>query len=231
MHPVFSIEESLRFGWQKTKAHSKLLFQVLLALFALQVVSAIVQKTLEHTFIGGIASLVLGVVGIIVGTGFTLITLKIAKGEVAVFKDIVPPMRLVWYVFLASVLVGILTVAGLILLIIPGIYFAVRFSMVRFAVLDGAGVMESFSKSTALTNGVKWQLLGFLAVVVLLNILGAIALMVGLLITIPVTMIAFSRVYLELAKRAPMPVAAAAHDHASHEGHEHHDHSDPNHTH
>jgi hypothetical protein len=226
MQPVFSIEESLRFGWKKTKEHSKLIFQVLLVLFALQVVSAIAQKVLAGTLIGGLASLALAVAGIIVGTGFTLIMLKIAKGEAVVFKDIVPPMRLVWYVFLASLLVGILTVAGLILLIIPGIYFALRFSMVRFAVLDGSGVMESFSKSTALTNGVKWPLLGFFAVVVLLNVLGAIALMIGLLITIPVTMIAFSHVYLQLAKKAPAAQAAApapmAHDH---------DHSDPNHTH
>jgi len=232
MHPVFSIEESLRFGWQKTKQHSKLLFQVLLVLFALQVVSAIVQKALENTLVGGLASFALAVVGVIVGTGFTLIALKIAKGEAAVFKDIVPPMRVVWYVFLASLLSGILVFAGLILLIIPGIYFALRFSMVRFAVLEGAGVMESFGKSTALTNGLKWQLLGFFAVMILLNILGAIALMIGLLITIPVTMIAFAHIYLALTKKAPAVavVDAPAAPKQSGEGHDH-DHSDPNHTH
>ncbi len=42
MHPPFLISEALQFGWEKTKAHSGLLFQVLLTLFALQVLYAVV---------------------------------------------------------------------------------------------------------------------------------------------------------------------------------------------
>ncbi len=253
MDTAFSIEESLRFGWQKTKENSLVLFEVVLTLFALEVVSAIIKSSLHGTALGALASLVVGVVGIVLGTGLLLITLKVARGEPVEYKQIVPPVEVVWSVFLASLLLGVLVFAGLILLIIPGIYFALRFSMVRYAVLDGAGVMESFEKSTKMTDGLKWQLLGFFAVVIVINIIGAILLMVGLLVTIPVTMIAMGQVYLKLKARAGEGHAAMAHTHEhhdhsheghdhSHDGHEHHghthegnehnhDHSDPNHTH
>lgn len=198
MHPVFSIEESLRFGWAKTREHSGLLFQVLLALFALQVVSAMVRSTLEGTLLGALAALALAGLGIFISTGLAVIALKLARGEHAEFRDIIPPSELVLGVFLASLLAGILVLAGLILLIIPGIYFMLRFAVVKFAVIDGASVTESFDRSTELTRGVKWPLLGFLLIIILINIIGALLFMVGLLVTVPVSMIAYAHVYLKL---------------------------------
>lgn len=222
MDTAFSIEESLKFGWQKTKEHSFVLFEVILTLFALHVVQAIIERSLANTAIGVLASLAITVAYIVLGTGLLVITLKIAKGEKPEYREIVPPAHLVWLVFLASLLVGVLTFAGLILLIIPGIYFALRFSMVRYAVIEGVGVMESFERSTTLTDGQKWQLLGLAAVVILINIVGILLFVVGLLVTIPVTMIAFAHVYLKLKSHADhMPAHAHSHEH-SHEGHEHH---------
>ncbi len=198
MEHHFSIEESLKFGWHKTKAHSALLFQVMLTLFALEVVSSIVTKVLGHSALGTAASIVLGVVGLFVGVGFTIITLKLAKGEHTSYSDIMPPLKLVWHYFVANILSGLLVVIGFILLIVPGIYLLLRYSMVRYAVIDGAGITDSLRRSAQMTVGVKWHLLGFFAVLVLLNILGAILLLVGLLITIPVSMIAYAHVYQKL---------------------------------
>ena len=198
----FLIGESLRFGWHKTRAHSRVLFQAMLILFAVQVASSIVEKVLADTVQGTLALIALGVVGIVLGTGFTLITLKLAKGEHASLKDLLPRARLVWHYFCVSVVAGVIIVGGLILLIIPGIYFLLRFSMARFAVLEGADIIESLKKSSRLTRGVKWPLLGFLLVLLALNIAGALLFMVGLLITIPVTTLAYAHVYLKLKSRA-----------------------------
>ncbi len=100
-----------------------------------------------------------------VGVGFTLVTLKIAKGEHVEYADVIPPLKMVWQYAAALLIAGFLMVIGFILLIIPGIYFALRFSMVRFAVLDGAGIVGSLEKSGDLTRGVKWHVLGFLVVI------------------------------------------------------------------
>jgi uncharacterized membrane protein len=88
------------------------------------------------------------------------------------------------------------------LLIIPGIYLMLRYSMVRFAVIDGASVTDSLRKSAELSQGVKWHLLWFILAVIAINIVGAILLLVPLLVTVPVTMIAYAHVYQKLLGRA-----------------------------
>lgn len=201
MESPFSISESLRFGWHTLKAHSALVFKVVLTLLALQVAYAIVTKVLAGTALGFVAAMVLIIAEVVFGIGATLITLKLAKGERTTYNDIVPPARLAWWYVCASVLAGLIVVFGLILIIIPGIYFILRYFFVKLAVLDGAGITESLRKSAELTHGVKWHLLGFLIVIVLLNILGAILLLVGLLVTIPVTMLAYAHIYTKLLNR------------------------------
>jgi len=198
MKSSFSIQESLKFGWEQTKTHSKVLFQILLTIFALQVAQAIVGSTIQHELIGILATIAIAIAETVVGVGLTLVTLKIAKHERVTYADIVPPLQLIWSYVLALLLAGLITAVGFILLIVPGIYFALRFSMVRYAILEGSGVMASLEKSGKLTHGVKWKLLGFFLVLGFINILGAILFMVGLLVTIPVTMIAYAHVYQKL---------------------------------
>jgi hypothetical protein len=91
----FSIGESLDFGWQKTKVHSKLLFQAMLTLFALEVANVIVQRVLAHTLLGFAAEVVLCIVIIYLSVGLTVIALKIARGEHASYGDLVPNTALV----------------------------------------------------------------------------------------------------------------------------------------
>ncbi len=202
MTHAFSIHEALRFGWHKTRDHSALLFQVLLTLFALQVTSAIVDKVLAGTVLGVLASFALAVAGVILGAGFMHIALKLAHSQPAHYHDLVPKAQTVWLYFCTSVVAGLLVFVGIIALIIPGIYLALRFSMARFAVLEGAHITESLRKSSRLTHGHKWKLLWFFLVLGVINLLGALALAVGLLVTIPVSLIAYAHVYLKLKNRA-----------------------------
>jgi uncharacterized membrane protein len=103
---------------------------------------------------------------------------------------------------LAGLLTALLIVCGLVLLIIPGIYLMVRYSMVRFAVIDGASVTDSLRKSAELTQGIKWHLLWFILAIIAINIIGAVLFLVPLLVTVPVTMIAYAHVYQKLHGRA-----------------------------
>lgn len=198
MEHHFSIEEALRFGWHKTKAHSALLFQAMLTLFAIEVASAVVSRVLAHTVLGIAANIALLVVSIFLGVGLTVIILKLAKGEQASYSDVMPRSALVWRYLVAQVLSGLFIAIGFILLIIPGVYLMLRYSMVRFAVIDGAGITGSLRQSAEMTRDVKWQLLLFLIVIIMLNILGAVLLLVGLLVSVPVTMLAYAHVYQKL---------------------------------
>ncbi|MBP7770804.1 MAG: DUF975 family protein [Candidatus Pacebacteria bacterium] len=238
MTHTFSIKEAIVFGWHKVKAHSQLVFAVVLTMFALQVASSLVEKGLQGTAIGAAASIVLAVLGIILGAGMTLIFLKLAKGEHTQYREIIPNLSLVWKYFLTSLLTGLITLlplmagalASLALLVPTGavnfserapvvegnewafafsmiimavalgfaVYFGIRYSMARLAVLEGADVLESLPKSTKLTHNIKWRLVLFALAIAGLNLLGLLALVVGLLVTIPVSVLAFAHVYLKL---------------------------------
>jgi hypothetical protein len=220
-----SIEESLRFGWAKTRAHSMLIFQVLLTLFAVQIAQDIVNRVLAHTLQGALASAALFVVSVVLGIGFTLITLRIAQGHHMTYQDIIPPMGVSIAYIGAALLSGIVMVVPLIIGLIVGLvayallpmgasfvvcvivgaaavvatmYFGLRYAFVKLAILDDSDIVKSLRTSAHLSRGRKWWLVGFLITVCLLNLLGAILLLVGLLITIPVTMFAFAHVYVKL---------------------------------
>ncbi|MBX4192577.1 DUF975 family protein [Candidatus Parcubacteria bacterium] len=201
MNDPFSIKEAIKFGWEKTRAHSGLIFKVVLTIFGLQIAQSVVQHTLGASIEGVFAYLILVIVNVVVGVGALVISLNIQRGHHAEYSQIIPPLEMVVRYFFATILACIMIVVGFILLIIPGIYLALRFSMVRFAAIDGKGIFDALKESGKLTHGVKWKLLGFFIVVVALNILGFLALFVGVLVTVPVTMIASAYVYQKLLHR------------------------------
>lgn len=225
MRTTFSIVESLRFGWDTLKAHSALVFKVVLTILALEVAYQIVRRVLVGTAIGFLAEIVLIIALVVAGIGATVISLKLARHQEARFGDIIPPVELMFRYIFANLLAALITVAPVIvggiaviaigpspLAFIPDVligiamisgmvYFMIRYSMVRFAVLDGKGITGSIRASAEITRGSRWHLLGFIVVMLLLNILGAILLLVGLLISMPVTMLAYAHVYTRLSER------------------------------
>lgn len=101
--------------------------------------------------------------------------------------------------FIGSLLYSLLVMIGLLFLIIPGIYFAVRYYFVPYIIVDkDADIFESFDKSAKLTKGAEWQLLLFGVLSFLIFILGAAALVVGLFVAIPVVYIASVYIYRKL---------------------------------
>ncbi len=144
------------------------------------------------------------VVGLLVKMGTISLYLK-AYDNVgsAKFEDLWAPRHIVSFV-LASIVVGIIIFLGFILLIVPGIIWALRYAFVQYLVIDrGLDVSAALKESARITSGHKWQLLGFFLLLVLVNILGAICLIVGLLISVPVSALATVHAYRTLSRMAP----------------------------
>jgi hypothetical protein len=75
-----------------------------------------------------------------------------------------------WSVLLVSVLVGLATVAGLILFIIPGIYIGVRLAVsIEALVVEGRKGTQAMGRSWALVGGHWWHAFGTLVVAGLLT--------------------------------------------------------------
>lgn len=93
--------------------------------------------------------------------------------------------------FGASILYGLMVTVGLLFLIVPGIYLAMRFGQYQNAIVDrNMGVFEAFRYSSSITQNNKMSLFGLSILLVLINLAGMIALCVGLLFTVPLTWLA-----------------------------------------
>jgi uncharacterized membrane protein len=101
---------------------------------------------------------------------------------------------------LAVFLVAISVLGGCLLLIIPGIIFAVRLMFVNYIAAEKhISPMVALSESKRITKGYRWKIFGFLCVMGLINLLGLLCLIVGVLYTAPLTILATAILYKKLS--------------------------------
>ena len=100
---------------------------------------------------------------------------------------------------IAGILYGLIVAVGTLALIVPGIILAIMFQFYKYAIIDKKlGITESLNYSKELTRGYKWTIFGIDIVLILINLGGALLFLVGLIFTIPITMIAEAIMYKKL---------------------------------
>jgi hypothetical protein len=206
---TFSTKEALKRGWHLFKAHWKLLGLSTLIMLAISSFQGIGTHDYNEVRIGGIFfAILMMIVGIIIKIGWIKMLLKIEEGHHTELKELVAHAHLFLRFVVASILCGLIVGIGFILLLIPGIYFMLKYSFVPILAIDtDLGYGALFDKSAQMTNGVKWKFLGFLIVITLVNIVGIIPFGIGLLVTLPVTFLAYLHIYRKLLHHAHPVVA------------------------
>ncbi len=233
---TFSISEALAFGWETFKKNVGffIILVVILGIFQfgvsflvswltgetnvyVNVGSTQYQQTKEGVFAGNPAIVTLlnvisTIISLLISIGMMKIFLDFVDGKKGDLKDLYQQYPLALKYIGASILEGLIVLAGFLFFIIPGIYLAVKLSMTTYVVVDKkAGPIDAIKSSYEITKGNWWNLV-FLGVVSgLIAIAGALALLVGLFVAIPVIMIAYAFAYRKLSGSivAPAPVAAA----------------------
>jgi uncharacterized membrane protein len=116
-------------------------------------------------------------------------------------EEIVGQKEIYLQALIGNVVYYLMMIVGFILLIIPGIYVAIRFGTLPYVFVDQKlGWKEALKESSRLSEGYRWNLFGFALLLVAINILGALLLLVGLLVSIPVSFIAAAMMYEFLKK-------------------------------
>ncbi len=104
------------------------------------------------------------------------------------------------------ILTGIAIVLGLLLLIVPGIMLALMFLFSSFMVIDRElDPIEAMKESARITYGYRFELLFLMLILLALNVLGVLALGLGLLVSIPVSTLALVHAYRTLELKAKKP--------------------------
>lgn len=194
----FSIKTALIVGWEGWKRHGALLVFLWIMALLIPLIPNIIQTNLVEN--APVSRFVLAFIhfflSLITGMGMVTIALKAARGEEYQFSDFFSKINKIVPYFVAQVLFYLVVGFGFVLLIIPGIWFALKYCLYPFVVIDSyEGGVNALKNSNKITHGNKWHILLFWLVTFGINILGLLCLGIGIFITAPVTMIAWAHVY------------------------------------
>ena len=112
----------------------------------------------------------------LIGTG-ALLALLLAPDQPTVGSAIGRAGRLLPTLFLADILMQLLMVAGLIALIIPGLYLIARMAVTPAAIMSEqiSNPVRAIGRSFALTKGIGWRVFALLAISLILVFIASAA--------------------------------------------------------
>jgi uncharacterized membrane protein len=193
---TLQIKEAITFGWNATTKNFWLFAGIVLVLILVSRVPGSGSHHESQYFLLSVLGMVLSVY---IRLGFANISLRSADSKELNFNQMFAVNEKFWMYFGATVLFMISVALGSILLIVPGIIIALMWMMYPYIILEKKlGVIDALKESARITKGYKWQLFGFVLLLCLINIAGAIVFGIGLFWTIPTTSIAVAHMYRQL---------------------------------
>ena len=208
-----AVRTHLRIAWHAFKSHRRVLVLSVLILFGSWVTLEVTVVTL-HRF-GVALNVLLHLVFLMLFAGLMVglnsIALQIVDGRVPSLKCLTSLLARGPTYLLALSLYAVAVAAGLLLLVVPGVYLAVRYAL--FGQVLGArraSALEALRDAGLLSHGRWWTVFGFLVTVAALNIAGAALLGLGLLISFPVALLATSSLFRTLQRQSALLSPGAA---------------------
>jgi len=209
----FKFSDVLGFGWQTMKADFGFFLGVGIVYLALSNIPAISDVIARRLFGPGPAywtiyvfTTILGwIINIVLGIGLVKIALSFCDGQQPRFGTLFDASwNCFWRYLGTAILYGLIIFGGFLLLIVPGIIWAVKYGLCLYFVVDkGLGPVDAIKASGRTTMGVKWDLFAFGLLCALINLLGLFCLFVGIFATYPTVIVAYALVYRQLVAQTP----------------------------
>ncbi len=185
-----NIQRYLQQAWQMFLENVGAFFGFSLTLFAVWLATSMVDAG---------SSLLFSSVAAPFYAGYSIVAFKLASGQPLQFNDFFKGFNYFLPLFLASLASTLLVCIGFVLLLLPGIYLAIGYMFTTFLVIDyRMEFWQAMEMSRTIISRHWFSFFGFACVLFVLNMLGALAFGIGLLITIPVTSCAAAIAYKEI---------------------------------
>ncbi len=211
MMTKFDPVEEVKAGWEIFKPGIGMLYGSYALMvgvqIAMQVVVSIMQWLLSQSgsatdvaLVSVILSLASSVISVWLGLGLIRIVLDLVDGHKSELTRLFSQSGVLVQAIIAGILSGLIIAIGFMLLVIPGIIFAMKLQFVSSLIIDKKlGPIAAIKESWRITDGSLGNLFIFLVLLLVLNFVAMLLLLIPLLITLPVSYVAWVCVYRKLS--------------------------------
>jgi uncharacterized membrane protein len=199
----FNMGEAVKFGWETMKKNIMFFIPLLVVAFLIKSVPGAISQYAgaEFPIISFILVLTGWLLGFVVDMGLLKISLQFCDGIKGKLDDLLSSFDILLQFAVASIIYTMIIFAGILLFVVPGIIWGIRFSLYPYFIVEKKlGPIEALKASSRATTGAKWDLFLFGLLLGLINVAGFIFFVVGLFATIPTSMVAFAYVYRRLTE-------------------------------
>lgn len=209
MNNELSFRDALSTGWSITKSRFPLLLAYLGTLILLGAARFFIEKPIDSMGVKAVLGIGFQIVNWYLTFNALGVSLKLIDEKEVTYADFWLPQSHFWFYVLATLLYGVIIGVGTLLLIVPGIIFGLMFMFYGYVMIEkNLGPIEALKESKRLTAGAKWDLFLFSLLAIGLNLLGVLALLVGVLVTMTITFIAMAHLYRQRTRALEETLAA-----------------------
>lgn len=193
----FSIGDVISRAWAQVNGTKLNFFFGVLVMIAINVVIEIVLAFFPEKVAGSL-SFFISIITNCFAAGFVVIALKHLRGQAINFgQDFFSIMSIFNVLIIAGFLTTLLTLVGMILLIIPGIYLAVGYYLTNWILVDnpGTSAWQAMEASRKIITKQWFKVFGLGICLGIIVAISAIPLGIGLIWTIPLAMLSMGILY------------------------------------
>ena len=206
MKPIFKISEVFKTSWKQTRSQIWVLAGLIIGYMIISFTLSIFSAPAPGLGLAGftIGVILMNVLSIILGCIFSLGYIKnifqALDGDEPQFSAYGQQARKILTYFLSSILYALIICVGLGLLIIPGIYLALRLQFFTAIIVEeDGGILESLRRSWEITKGQAMPLFLVFLTMVGISIVGFLLFIVGIFVAIPLTYMMYAYTYRKLS--------------------------------
>lgn len=191
-----------KFSFNQYRKYASFVIGAMLTFFVLAILPQVYfmrQVPDEPNISVQLLSFLLTLIQLFLSLGFIKIMLRLVQDKYVEVTDMFNNFKPFLSYFVASFLYGIAIVLGLLLLIVPGIFVAIRFQFYPYFILENNdSSFTALQKSYYLSQNLTLELLLLGIVVIALNAAGILFFGVGVILTYPLSSMAIAVVYRSL---------------------------------
>lgn len=196
-----SIRKAFDFAWMTYRQQFGLFTALVLTFFASWVILEIIVVAGQRLgiLLWLLAHLIFFIIFAGMEIGFIRICLASYDGKEIRFTDIFSGLQLGINFLLAQLINTVITIVGFLLLVIPGAYLSAKYAFYAFHFAEASPTLiQSFQQSAIITQRSMLFVVWFSFLILVINILGASILGVGLIATVPLSVLMKASIYRQM---------------------------------